>query len=60
MSLTLSAESADFTNPPTEPQEQVVARIKHDNCACAISVRRSTPTARFFRSLAKRMLRALQ
>jgi hypothetical protein len=25
--------AADFTNPPTEPQVQVVARIKHDNSA---------------------------
>ena len=25
--------NANFTNPPTEPEEQVVARIKHDNSA---------------------------
>ena len=25
--------AADFTNLPTEPEEQVVARIKHDNSA---------------------------
>src|SRR5262249_61994336 len=25
--------ATDFTNPPTEPEEQVVARIKHDNLA---------------------------
>jgi hypothetical protein len=25
--------AANFTNPPTEPEEQVVARIKHDNSA---------------------------
>jgi hypothetical protein len=25
--------AANFTNPPTEPEERVVARIKHDNSA---------------------------
>ena len=25
--------AADFTTPPTEPEEQMVARIKHDNSA---------------------------
>jgi hypothetical protein len=25
--------ATNFTNPPTEPEEQVVARIKHDNSA---------------------------
>jgi hypothetical protein len=31
--IALGFAAANFTNPPTEPEEQVVARIKHDNSA---------------------------
>ena len=33
VSSVTAVAAANFTNPPTEPEEQVVARIKHDNSA---------------------------
>ena len=38
-SITAAAfAAADFTNLPTEPEEQVLARIKHDNSAESVKV----------------------